>query len=58
MTPELLALAIVLWAWFIGLMLAPYLGKQLGPDSWPGRAFAALARLIERGWDALMGRKP
>lgn len=48
MTPELIALSIVLWSWLIALLLAPHMQKQLGPDSWPGRVFARLAGLFDR----------
>ncbi|MFF1382748.1 hypothetical protein ACFVWT_04200 [Arthrobacter sp. NPDC058288] len=56
MTPELIALSIILWAWLIALLIAPHFERQLGPASWPGRAFAGLARLLERGWNAVMHR--
>ena len=56
LSPELIALSVVLWTWLIGMLIAPYFERQLGPASWPGRAFAGLAQLMERGWNAATRR--
>jgi len=54
MTPELIALSVSLWIWFIALLIAPHV--QYDPRSWPARTFNAIATGLERGWFAVTRR--
>jgi hypothetical protein len=56
MSPELIALSISLWAWFIAVLIAPHFKDQVGPSSFLGRTFDGLSRLLERGWNSVARR--